>query len=105
MIAISVGILEEVFLVFGVCLEKLGVINDAGVDGWLEIRRYFVLVHGFLQFLHHLVGNLGLCRVGTENDAGVLRTDIVALTVLGGRVVKHEKELDQFFEQFRSRIG
>jgi hypothetical protein len=48
--------------------------------------------------LAHLLCYLFLLLVHVQNDASVLRANVISLLVLGGRVVDGEEDIQQIFE-------
>mmetsp|Transcript_828 Transcript_828/g.2004 ORF Transcript_828/g.2004 Transcript_828/m.2004 type:complete len:203 (-) Transcript_828:44-652(-) len=102
MIAIATGMLHQVRLMFlfrdvkGIGPTNLG-LHLASDIGNLTSR------HGLLQFGLDLSCNGNLFITVAKNPTGILRPRIISLAILGRRIMKHEKELNQFFEM-RFRI-
>lgn len=86
------------------CPNESRVLGDPRSDLILFKALEFLLLQQKIQLTPNLARNSGLLPVGTKNDAGVLRSPIVALPILGGGIVKGEEEADQFFEELRCRI-
>jgi len=99
-VAIPGGILGQIFLVFLVGLVEFGVIDNRRFDGFLFVRLDFFVVDVGLELRLDTFGNFLLLGRRAKDDAPVLRSPIVALTVPSGRIVKAVKELHHVLEDF-----
>ena len=104
-IAVSRWVLGQIFLVLRVGLVKGGVIDN--------LRFHLLLLVRLDGFRINVPLELGLDRLGdcfllgrrTKDDAPVLGSTVVPLSVQRGRVVKGVKEAHHFLKDFRRRRG
>ena len=62
-VAVATGILLQVLLVLFMSGEKLGVRNNAGLNGILTIGGHFLLIDGLLEIRHDTIGNFLLFHI------------------------------------------
>lgn len=97
MVAVAGRILLQVRLMF-----LVGRVEGAhAVDFRLDLFAAVLDLAGVQQLLELRLdggGDLLLTLVAAEDGGAVLRPNIIALTVLGGGVVKHKEELDELLE-------
>lgn len=90
MVAIPEGVLEQVLLVFLVCLVELVGLADLCFNRATQVL-YSTTIDGLLQLCLDLFGNGELFVIATKDPATILRSDIVALLVLCGRVYNNTR--------------
>ena len=105
MVAVSQRILGQVFLVLLVGLVKGSVIDNGRFDRLFLIGLNLFRVNVMLKLRLDLFGNDLLFLRGTKDEAPVLTSSIVPLSIQGGRVVKAVKEAHHLLKDFGSFRG
>lgn len=93
-VAVSGWVLEKIFLVFCVGLIKGGVISNFCFHVAILVGSDFLVVNVFLELSRNSFGNDSLFFGRTKDDASVLGSSIVSLSVKRCRVVEAVKEFD-----------
>jgi len=99
-VAISRGVLGQILLVFRVGLVKGGVIHNRRLDLFVLVRFDFLAVNVPLQLFLDGFGNDLLLFARAKDNAPVLGSAVVSLTVQGGRIVKAVEKAHHFLENF-----
>lgn len=108
MVAVSGWVLEKIFLVCCVGLIKGGVIGNFCFHFAILVGSDFLVVNVLLELSRDGFGNYSLLFWRTKDDASVLGSSIVSLSVKRCRVVEAVKEFDQFLKylwSFRCLLG